>query len=543
MMQGLPKILDRPDLQQQGCLLERVLLPNRDCEYGRDHGFCSIRSPQDYQKAVPICSYEDLRKYVERMLQGETGVLVSAPVRRFFLTSGTMAAPKYVPVTDSFIRDKWRAFQTYWNSAFEAHPDARRGVVVTNFSDSSSEEKTPAGLFCSSESAFWSAWASGPRVCGASPLANVVSKIKDVEARYYAIARILLEQDVSTLMTLNPSTLLALFGTMDEHADRLLDDIERGGIDADLPIDPEPRVHVHTRYRGNAYRARQLRELLRSGKPRLLPAQIWPHLRLVISWRSPMVAPYLKLLEPYVGSIPHRDYISMASEGIIAIPLEDGANGGALATSTHFYEFVSEEQAFKQNPDVLLAHELQAGRNYLVLLSTSGGLYRYNIGDVLHVRGFIGATPVVEFLYRAGATCSLTGEKLTEDQVAGAISAAAAKVCVKMHSYTMFPAATPFPHYVLIAEFAAPTNEGRLKILLHELDRQLGHLNMEYSSKRKSRRLGAPELWVTPSGSYAAWRRKRIADGANDAQIKAPCLTRDARFHQHFDVVAQIDAN
>jgi hypothetical protein len=256
-----------------------------------------------------------------------------------------------------------------------------------------------------------------------------------------------------------------------------------------------------------------------------------------------MVAPYLKLLEPYVGSVPQRDYISMASEGVIAIPLEDGGNGGVLATSTHYYEFVPEEQAVKQNPDVLLAHELEAGKNYQVLLSTSGGLYRYNIGDVLHVRGIIGATPIVEFLYRAGATCSLTGEKLTENHVVGAISAAAVQVGVNVHSYTMFPATTPFPHYVLLAEFAAPTNHGRLKTLLHELDRQLGHFNVEYSSKRKSRRLGAPELWVTRSGSYADWRRKRMADGANDAQIKAPCLTRDACFHRHFDVVAQIDAN
>jgi hypothetical protein len=543
MMKGLPKILDRPDLQQQECLLERVLLPNRDCDYGSRHGFCSIRSPQDYQKAVPICSYEDLRKYVERMLHGETDVLVSAPVRRFFRTSGTTAAPKYVPVTDSLIRDKWRAFQMYWNSAFEAHPDARRGVVVTNFSDSSSEEKTAAGLLCGSESAFWSAWTSGPRVCGASPLPKVVSKVRDVEARYYTIARILLGENVSTLMTLNPSTMLALFDTMDEHADRLLDDIERGGIDADLPIDPEARAHVEKRYPGNTNRARQLRDVLRTSKPRLLPTEIWPQLRLVVSWRSPMVAPYLKLLEPYVGSVPQRDYISMASEGVIAIPLEDGGNGGVLATSIHYYEFVPEEQAVKQNPDVLLAHELEAGKNYEVLLSTSGGLYRYNIGDVLHVRGIIGATPIVEFLYRAGATCSLTGEKLTENHVVGAISAAAVQVGVNVHSYTMFPATTPFPHYVLLAEFAAPTNHGRLKTLLHELDRQLGHFNVEYSSKRKSRRLGAPELWVTRSGSYADWRRKRMADGANDAQIKAPCLTRDACFHRHFDVVAQIDAN
>jgi hypothetical protein len=542
-MQHLLEFLERPDLHQQECLLERILLPNQGCEYGRMHGFSSIRSPHDYQNAVPICTYEDLRKYVDRMLQGEGGVLVSAPVRRFFVTSGTMAAPKYVPVTDSIIRDKWRAFQMYWNAVFAAHPDARRGVVITNFSDSSSEAKTQSSLLCTTESAFWSAWSSASRARGTSPLANVLSKIKDVEARYYTIARILLEENVSTLMTLNPSTMLALFESMDEHAERLLEDVEHGKLNSDLPIDSEARAYVQARHPGNANRARQLREMLRTSKPRLLPMEIWPHLRLVISWRSPMVVPYLNLLEPYVRSVPQRDYISMASEGVIAIPLEDGVNGGVLAASTHFYEFIPEEQLAKRNPDVLLAHELQAGKNYLVLLSTSGGLYRYNIGDVVHVRGLVGLTPLVEFLYRAGATCSLTGEKLTEDHVAGAILAAAAQAGVNVYSFTMFPAATPLPHYVLLAEFATPTNDERLKTLLRELDRELGHRNIEYSSKRNSRRLGAPELWVVRSGSYAAWRRGRLAAGANDAQIKAPFLTRDVSFHRNFDVVLHINAN
>jgi hypothetical protein len=49
------------------------------------------------------------------------------------------------------------------------------------------------------------------------------------------------------------------------------------------------------------------------------------------------------------------------------------------------------------------------------VLSTSGGLYRYNIGDVVRVRDFIGATPVVEFLHRTGPGASLTGENLPED--------------------------------------------------------------------------------------------------------------------------------
>ena len=157
-----------------------------------------------------------------------------------------------------------------------------------------------------------------------------------------------------------------------------------------------------------------------------------------------------------MGDIPQRDYITMASEGVIAIPFEDGVSGGALAVDIHFYEFIPEELAEWDDPPTLLAHEIELGGKYVVVLSTSAGLYRYNIGDVVQVRDFIGATPVVEFLYRAGHTCSMTGEKLTEEQVASGVSEAATRLGLHMQAFTMCPVATPFPHYALLAELETP---------------------------------------------------------------------------------------
>src|SRR5512140_764438 len=100
--------LGRPDVQQERCLLQRVIGPNRESEYGRRHGFRALASVRDYQRAVPIVRYGDIEAEIQRSVGGEAGVLVTEPVRRVFLTSGSSSKPKTIPVTSSFIGDKSR---------------------------------------------------------------------------------------------------------------------------------------------------------------------------------------------------------------------------------------------------------------------------------------------------------------------------------------------------------------------------------------------------------------------------------------------------
>jgi hypothetical protein len=528
-----------PESAQLEVLLRRVVRPNESCNYGRRHSFAAIHSVRDFQQAVPLCCYDNLRPDIERMVAGEPSVLVSEPVRRFFITSGSTATPKYIPVTSSFIRDKWRGFQTYWGLVRQDHPDTVRGCKISNFSDGSREQTTPGGALCSSESSFWGTFGGGDRSLQ-HPLPRQILDIADPEARYYTIARILLEKDVSVLMVLNPSTLVRLFEVLEQHAGLLEEDVRRGGLSTAMPVEEHIRKYVAERYCGNRAHAEQLRTAFANRQNGSLAAHLWSNLQLAISWRSPMVRPYLAILERFVGTLPQRDYITMASEGIIAMPYEDSVSGGALAVDVHFYEFIPEEMADRHDPPALLAHQLEPGRKYLVVLSTSGGLYRYNIGDVVQVRDFIGATPVVEFLHRTGHTCSLTGEKLTEDQVARAVCEAASRLGLRLQSFTMCPVPMPFPHYALLAELDTATDRSLLGRFVAQVDRDLGCRNVEYQSKRTSRRLGAPEFWVLQSGSYAALRQRRVEAGVSDAQVKLGCLTRDPNWHQQFDVVEQI---
>jgi len=535
--------LKDPKAAQLDCLLRKIIVPNIDSEYGQAHGFSSIKTVKDYQRAVPRVEYEDLRPAITRMMEGESGVLVSEPVRRYFITSGSTALPKYIPVTGSFIRDKARAFSVFWALTFQQHPKAQQGRILTNFADSGSTFNTAGGTPCSSESAFWKMWEASLRMDKKPSLPASITEISDTDSRHYTIARLLLEQeDISIIMTLNPSTIVLLLNKINACKGELISDIQNGGLLESVNVPANLREEIETIFTGNPERADVLRNVMRSQEPQLIATDIWPELELVVCWRSEMLSPYHRLLEPHLNSIPGRDYVTMASEGILAIPIEDNVSGGVLATNTHFYEFISLDQMDKSDPDVLLAHEIVVGELYVVLMSTSSGLYRYNIGDVVRVTGMSDGTPTIEFLYRVGATCSLTGEKLTEQQVTQAFDAASTKLSLKASWFVLFPGHEPLPHYVILVEPSQIGENNNFQTLANELDKQLSVCNTEYESKRQSQRLGAPETWVVESGSYSKWRQDKINDGANDDQIKPIHLTRDSKFADRFKLVERYDA-
>lgn len=538
--------LNEPERVQAEFLREQIVAPNLECELGRRFGFAKIRTLADYRQAVPISSYDGFAELIERTVQtGEQGLVTGEPIKRFFLTSGSTSRAKYIPVTNRFVRNKSRTFGIYWSMVFESHPAAKAGRMVTNFSDSGKAVRSPGGLPGSSESAYWAGVTRATQLREQPIIPKSVAQIGDSDSRYYAIARILLAERFAVIMTLNPSTILLLFQKVAQYAEQLVSDIEHGGISgAGLSISEDVRAYVAARYPGNPVRAAELRALQGPGQASgLLAHRLWPELALAICWRSPMLAPYIELLAPHFQGVAQRDYILMASEGVMAVPIEDGSSGGALAIGANLYEFVPEDEIESPNPTVLSPHELEVGRTYVLILSNASGLYRYNIGDVVRVVRFAERTPVIEFLHRAGSTCSLTGEKLTEDQVTAAVSDVAEQLGLAVESFTLAPAKHGFPHYVAMVELQREADRTVLEEFSHRLDEALEQHNMEYGSKRSSQRLAPPELWLVRPGAYEARRRQRLAGGTSDSQLKPTHLTRDANFVDQFEIVERFHAD
>jgi hypothetical protein len=246
------------------------------------------------------------------------------------------------------------------------------------------------------------------------------------------------------------------------------------------------------------------------------------------------VGAYLRHYPRYFGSTPVRDVGLIASEGRMTIPLADGTPSGVLDITSHYFEFVPEEEADSAQPTAVAAHEVQQGRTYFIVPTTAFGLYRYHISDLVRITGFHNQTPLVEFLSKGSHFANLTGEKLSEHHVAQAMREALHELDLTLTAYTVAPCwDDELPYYGLFVEQGDLANRDLGPRLAVELDRRLKQLNIEYESKRSSGRLGDLRLELVPTGTWQIWDRQRLArTGGTLEQYKHPCLISDLSFRQ-----------
>jgi hypothetical protein len=419
-------------------------------------------------------------------------------VRMFALTSGTTDQPKYIPVTDEFLDSYRRGWNAFGIKALLDHPRAfLRGIVqVTSRMD---ESKTSAGIPCGAITGLMAA--TQKRLVRKYYVApQCLAEIDDPPAKYYATMRLSVPRDVAFMITANPATQLKLARVADEHRERLIRDIHDGTLWPELPVPTHVRVSLKDRLRPDRRRAHEL-EALVSRHGALRPKHYW-NLAFIANWTGGTMGLYLRDFPRYFGDVPVRDIGLLASEGRISIPIEDHTPAGVLDTESHFFEFVPADRIEEADPPALLCHQLEVGQEYFVLLTTASGLYRYHIGDLVRVTGYQGQAPLIEFLSKGAHTCSLAGEKLTEHQVMQAVSRAAGKTGLHPTSFVLAPRWADPPFYMLHLD--GPENQTQtLSELAECVDAQLSTLNIEYSQRRQSLRLGAVRLNVLPEGFLA----------------------------------------
>jgi hypothetical protein len=218
----------------------------------------------------------------------------------------------------------------------------------------------------------------------------------------------------------------------------------------------------------------------------------------------------------------------IASEGRMTIPVEDGTPAGILDVRHHYFEFIPEDQAEKENHDTVGACDLLEGQNYFIVLTTAGGLYRYNIHDLVRCVGFQGEAPVLEFLNKGAHFSSLTGEKLSEHQVIAAVQAAQLETDLRLKSYLLLPAWGEPPYYSLLVESSDLPTAPAASQLAQAVEDQLRRHNLEYANRRDTLRLGPVRTIALPDGSWAEFQKQRLArSGGTVEQYKQPHLIPD----------------
>ncbi len=518
----------------QSELLMSMVRNNANTEYGRRYDFAAIQNIADYQKKVPLITYQDIQEDMERVAAGAKNVFTAEDPVMFAQTSGTTGKPKYIPVTPT---DQGRAhkdqMRTWLYHAQKAHPGILDYKVVSMVSpaiEGHTESGTPFG------STSGHIYKNMPGIVRrAYSVPYEVFEIEDYQAKYYSIMRISLQHDVHFMATANPSSILQLLDKANAYSEQLIRDIHDGTLSKNQNIEGGLRQAVEKGLRPNPGRAKQLEQARSKRGGRLIPGDYWPDLGLIGCWKGGTVGHYLEKFDDWfnpdgVRSVPVRDWGYLSSEARGSIPLSDEGSKGVLTVATNFFEFAPVD-AVEADPDhpeswpYLTTAELEMGGEYYIFVTTTSGLYRYDINDVIQVAGRYLNTPEIVFLRKGRGMTNITGEKLSVNQVIDGVQNAS-RVTGLIPAHFKAEADTDRSRYVLRVEFAGHPEEPEQGTFLREVDNYLKQVNIEYKAKRDSARLGAPVLHVMREGWYERGRRQLAASGKRVFQAKTEVLSR-----------------
>lgn len=524
---------NRPFASQEESL-RRIMRQNAGTEFGKDNGFARMADLagtemwKTFRKTIPIRGYNEFLPYVDRMKNGDENVLVPGRPDMFSLTSGTTSEPKFCPVNKAFIREHHRQHLLWMYNVYNDHPlvNAGKYLVVASPAEMG---RTPGGVPYGAMSGKQLDVQSIPvRRRMAAP--GLIQHLPDAEDRWFNLLLFALaEENIRVVTSVNPSTLVSLAGRLARESERLIDHIEHGHPSGDS----HGKKALAAAFRPNPERARRLREIVKSDGT-LTPKAAWPNLEMILTWQSGASAFYLPHVSVLWGNTAMRCLGLRASEGTFTIPLRDNDPSGVLAVGGHVMEFIPADHG-DPRPDspTLLAGQLEEGGLYRLIITTSGGFCRYDMADLVRVTGFKSRTPEVAFERRAGSVLSATGEKLTEDQVVGAMEVAAANGPL-MNGFTVtWEMEDGVARYVVAMECIDGDDmlhhrrnmlRERVRQLLAVFDDELMHRNCEYQSKRDDGRIGFPRAVLLSDGCYERLRARLASEGKPENQIKQPIL-------------------
>ncbi|MFD9790120.1 GH3 auxin-responsive promoter family protein [Streptomyces sp. NPDC059070] len=509
-------------------VLEALLSFNAGTAFGREHGFGRIRTLEEFRAAVPIRDYGALAPWIERAAAGEANVLSADRPEVFFTSSGTTGAHKKIPVTPGFMRTTFFPFYfAAWAPLIEHFPDvlASPDAVLNLKHDpiaappvtasghphvgaSQADLGTTFGEPLSAEPGTGAPWAVLP----------VPVDPGDHLEKMYLRLRMAVESDVRCVIGINPAMVAALPYQLNQWWPRIVQDVRDGTLAGHPHTAPNPR------------RAVELAELARRhGTVR--PAHVWPRMRALFCWTTGLASLYLpRLREEFGAGVTLLPAPVAASEGPLAVPLDRHPTAGSLVATAALYEFVDADAELTAHSATLRPDELEPGRDYHVVFSHIGGLYRYAGGDVARVLDHRDGVPRLQYAGR-GSLSDAVGERLRDAQTVRALTAALAASGLELRNVAcrVRPDATGTPAYEFALASPTPWSDDEDRRFLADLDRALGEESPGYLHARVERRLGSPALrHLHPDAFLRDWQTT-VATGVRPTQVKDRLFRQDAR--------------
>ncbi len=465
----------RPEELQRNVLM-RLVSHAEKTKWGSQHRYDTIRTYEDYARRVPVQTYDDIKVYIDQMRHGERDLLWPGRVRWYAKSSGTTNdKSKFIPVSPDILRD----------THYAGGRDCMASYLMNN----------PDSRFFSGKGL----------ILGGSHALNY--NVKDS-----------LVGDLSAILIENINPLVN-FIRVPQKKIALLSDFEQK---RDLIARNTLHAHVTNISGVPSWMLSVLHRVLElSGKSSL--EQVWPDLE-VFFHGGVAFAPYREQYKQLIRS-DRMHYVETynASEGFFGVQTDPSMQSMTLMVDYGvFYEFIPMNEFAQPDATVVPLEGVELGRNYAMLISTSGGLWRYMLGDTVrftqtHPYKFVITGRTKHFI-------NAFGEELIVDNAEKGLEAACAATGAQVADYTAAPvfmdARAKCCHQWLV-EFAVMPDS--VEHFARVLDETLQHVNSDYEAKRyKDITLQSLELIVARHGLFHDWLKEK---GKLGGQHKVPRLS------------------
>ncbi|MDQ6609148.1 MAG: GH3 auxin-responsive promoter family protein [Bacteroidota bacterium] len=456
-----------------------LLAAGQNTEFGRKHNFSQIQSIADFKSTIPIQNYEDVKPFIDRMMQGEENVLWNTPVTWFAKSSGTTGdKSKFIPGSEESLKENhYKASKDVLSLYYIANPDSDlltgKGLVIggshqiNQFNEDIQYGDLSAVVL--QNSPFWSNWIRTPDLS--------IALMDEWEEKIEALAQSTIHENVTSMAGV-PTWLMVLLKRILEITDK---------------------------------------ETIK---------EVWPSLELYMHGGVSFV-PYKQHFEKLIGAPINYMEMYNASEGFFAAQ-DDVTTEGMLLMCDHgiFYEFITADEFEKEAPQTIQLDEVEVGKNYALVITTNGGLWRYLVGDTIQ---FISLKPFrIKVSGRIKHFMNAFGEEVIIDNTDKAIAIACEKTGAAVADYSAAPIyfseACSGAHEWLIEFDKEP---GSISQFVYELDNALKSVNSDYEAKRyKDIALRLPQVKAVPKHTFKNWLSSK---GKLGGQHKVPRLSNDRK--------------
>lgn len=465
----------------QRSVLKRLLGCAAGTEWGIRHNYSSIGSYEQFAKAVGVQDYETLKGYIDRMRHGEKDVLWKGRCKWYAKSSGTTNdKSKFIPVTPAGLQNAhYKGGLDVVAQYVANNPSSRifagKGLILGG---SHAPNYNLPGSLVGDLSAILiencSAFVNMMRVPGKD-----IALLSDFEEKMEKIARATCNVNVTNISGV-PSWMMAVLKHM-------LDITGKRSVEE---LWPNLEVFFHGGVAFTPYREQYKQIILKED---------------------------MKYMETY-----------NASEGFFGIQNDPDDPAMLLMIDYDiFYEFIPFDELDSPNPRVLPLWEVEVGKNYAMLISTSCGLWRYMIGDTVR---FTGKDPYkIVISGRTKHFINAFGEELIVDNAEKGLQRACAETGAQVQEYTAAPvfmdANAQCRHQWLI-EFAKEPES--LEKFAEILDLSLQQINSDYEAKRyKNKTMQQLEIVVARKNLFNDWLKSK---GKLGGQHKVPRLSNSRQY-------------